>query len=69
MLDKTVYVVDNSAMRRASGKFQEVRIVQVPTVLVRRLKATLIERNMTLSEWFLEAAAQTAEKQKRRNGK
>jgi hypothetical protein len=44
------------------GRFQDIRITKVSTVLVRRLKAALLDSGgTTINEWFTQQAAQTAQ--------
>ena len=43
-----------------AGDFQDIRIREVPSELVRRLKSVIALRGQTLCEWFMIEAAKTA---------
>lgn len=45
------------------GKFQQVRIRNVSSKLMRRLKAVLAKRGETVGSWFLLVASRTANKE------
>lgn len=57
-----VYGVHYGVM--SETKMQDVRIRRVPEPLVRKLKVILMERDMTLAEWFLGAAGLTVDGKK-----
>jgi hypothetical protein len=65
MLDMRCYWCIMAFMKRTQGEFQDIRIRSVPVQLVRRLKAVLTIQGMTLQDWFMGAAALTADQPKR----
>jgi hypothetical protein len=55
-----------STMKRTQGDMQDIRIRSVPVALVRRLKSVLAANGMTLQDWFMGAAALTADGSEKR---
>jgi hypothetical protein len=63
-------VLDTTVQRVYCGRMvkkdmQDIRIRGVPVELVRRLKSVLAAQGMTLKDWFMGAAALTADQPKR----